>query len=137
MEITATVTNHGGRNSVTLGTDGTVRSLSIPPKTTGAGSSANGGELLALAVATCFCNDLYREAATLGIELRGVEVEARATFGGPGEAASRISYAARLHSDAPESELRRLLEHTDRVAEVHNTLRFGIPVTLQPRLDGP
>jgi hypothetical protein len=33
----------------------------------GGGSSANGGELLCLALATCYCNDVYREAKKRGI----------------------------------------------------------------------
>jgi uncharacterized OsmC-like protein len=36
-----------------------------------------GGHLLHLAAAGCVLNDVYREAATLGIELQGVRVTAR------------------------------------------------------------
>jgi hypothetical protein len=35
-----------------------------------------------LALATCYCDDLYREASRLGISLQRVEVEASATFAG-------------------------------------------------------
>ena len=131
MLTEARVTNSRGRHTVVISTDGGGRSLNIPAKAMGQGSSVNGGELLALAIATCYCNDLYREAAALGIELRGVEVEAQAVFGAAGEPASRIRYSARVESDASESEIRKLLEVTDRVAEVHNTLRAGIQVTLE------
>lgn len=133
MIIEARIENRRSEHQVVISTDGRAHSLSIPPKEHGLGSSANGGELLALAIATCYCNDLYREAASLGIELRQVKVEARAIFGGPGEAASRISYSAQVQSDAPETLVRQLLERTDQVAEVHNTLRSGIPVTLELR----
>ena len=41
-----------------------------------ASSGVNRGELLFLALATCYCNDLYREAEKLGIDVREVNVEA-------------------------------------------------------------
>jgi organic hydroperoxide reductase OsmC/OhrA len=44
------------------------------------GSSINGGELLFAALATCFCNDLYREAAQRGINVQDVDVEVTETF---------------------------------------------------------
>jgi hypothetical protein len=65
MKISARVANSQGRHDVTLHTNDAVHNLSIPPKPGGFGSSANGGELLFLALADCCCNDLYREAANL------------------------------------------------------------------------
>lgn len=132
MLVEAHVQNRPLEHEVLLRTDGRSHSITIAPKESGSGSSANGGELLVLAIATCYCNDLYREAASLDIQLRSVEVTARATFGGPGEPASRISYSARVESDAPADVIQQLLAHTDRVAEVHNTLRAGIAVTFEP-----
>jgi hypothetical protein len=35
-----------------------------------------------------------------------------------------------VHSPAPAEEIERLLRETDAVAEVHNTLRTGVPVEL-------
>jgi len=32
---------------------------------------------------------------------------------------------------APQAAIRDLIEHTDRVAEIHNTLRLGLPVALE------
>ena len=132
MQISARVENRRDQHQVTLRTNGQSHTLSIPPKPGGLGSSANGGELLALALATCWCNDLYREAAARGIAVQGVEVEVDAEFGGPGEPARRIRYRTRVAADAPADAVRQLIEHTDRVAEVHNTLRAGIPVELEP-----
>lgn len=91
----------------------------------------NGGELLCSALATCFSNDIYREAAKRSIEVRRVEVRADAEFGGVGEPARRIAYRATVWAAAPEEAIRDLVEHTDRVAEIHNTLRLGMPVTLE------
>lgn len=75
MNISARIENRRDTQSVTLSTDGREHPLSIPPKPEGFGSSANGGELLFLALATCYCNDLYREARRRNIELHSVRVE--------------------------------------------------------------
>lgn len=84
-----------------------------------------------LALATCYCNDLYREAARLGISIELCEVEASADFEGVGLAAKNIQYRARVASSASDAEVARLLRETDAVAEVHNTLRAGVPVRLE------
>ena len=86
--------------------------------------------MLRLVLATCYCNDVYREAAKRAIDIVRVEVSADAEFGNPGEPASRLSYRVKLSARAPEQDIRDLILHTDRVAEVHNTLRCGIPVFL-------
>ena len=80
------------------------------------------------ALATCYCNDLYREAERLGIEITGCEVVATARFDGIGLPAGSVTYAARVESQAAPEQLEHLLSETDRLAEVHNTLRAGCPV---------
>lgn len=128
MHITAHVRNAGPSHDVGVSTAGSSRTIQIPAKPGGAGSSVNGGELLMLALATCYCNDLYREAARLKITLQAVEVEASADFDGIGLAARNIRYRARVDSPAPESRIAELLEQTDAVAEIQNTLRAGAVV---------
>ena len=132
MEILAVVRNSPGRHDVAVATDGAERALALPAKASGGGSAVNGGELLMLALATCYCNDLYREAARLGIRLDAVEVRASARFAGVGLAASDIRYRAKVSSPAPVERIAALLRETDAVAEIHNTGRAGVPVTLDP-----
>jgi organic hydroperoxide reductase OsmC/OhrA len=123
MKISASVQNAFGEHVVTLRTDDTTRQLAIPPRRDGFGSSVNGGELLFLALATCYCNDLYREAKKRGIEVRRVEVEAEGTFGAEGLPAEQISYQARVWARAPEAQILQVMRQTDAVAEIQNTLR--------------
>ena len=132
MEISATVRNATPALDVEVRTDAARRTLSIPPKPSGRGSAVNGGELLMLALATCYCNDLYREAERLGLPIDGVEVEATARFDGVGLAATDIRYRARVSSPAPPAAIEDLLRRTDAVAEIHNTIRAGGSVTLVP-----
>lgn len=114
-----------------MSTAGTTKSLAVPRRAAGGGSAINGGEFLMLALATCYCNDLYREAARLGISVESVEIEAEAQFPGVGLAASNILYKASIKSPAPATAIAQLLRETDAVAEVHNTIRSGVPVTLE------
>ena len=128
MKIKAVVTSSAERHDVVVRTGASSRSLNIPSTSSGGGSGVSGGEFLMLAVATCYCNDLYREAERLGVPLDCVEVEASAEFPGVGLAATNIRYRAKVASSAPASAVARLLRETDTVAEVHNTIRAGLPV---------
>lgn len=130
MQIHASVRSSSAEHQVAVSTDGRQTTLAMPGRP-GGGSSLNGGELLCLALATCYCNDVYREAARQGIVVTGVAVEVEAEFGGPGESARRISYTARVESDAPAATIEALLRHTDAVAEVHKTLRTGLAIELR------
>jgi uncharacterized OsmC-like protein len=130
MRITASVSSSATAHAVSVDTAGVAQSIAVPAKPTGQGSAVNGGEFLMLALATCYCNDLYREAARLGIGIDGAHVEASAEFPGIGLAATNISYRATVRSSASAEEIKRLLQETDGVAEVHNTIRTGVPVQL-------
>lgn len=129
--ISATVQSEFGQHRATLSTGGSSHHLDVAPRDSGYGSRANGGELLCLALATCYCNDIYREAAKRSIEILRVEVCADAEFGAEGAPAARFAYRATVRARAPAAVIRDLMLHTDRVAEVHNTLRLGIPVVLE------
>ena len=130
MKITAKVENSQNNHQVTLQTNDHVHSITIPPKLTGYGSSANGGELLFLALATCYCNDIYREAAKRNIKIDRVEVSVEGEFGSEGEPAKSVTYRAKIDAQASEAEIRELMQYTDTVAEIQNTLRMGTPVVL-------
>ena len=130
MKISAQVRNSAGQHHVTVQTNDQARTLAIPPKASGLGSSANGGELLFLALATCYCNDLYREAAKRNIRVEQVEVEVSGDFGAEGEPARNVTYRAKVTAQSSEADLQALLRHTDQVAEIQNTLRVATPVTL-------
>lgn len=130
MKITARVENAQDHHNVILATDKVRHAISIPPKPSGMGSSVNGGELLFLALATCYCNDIHREATKRGIEVTRVEVEVTGEFGAAGEPARGVTYRAKVEARASEKEIRDLMAHTDRVAEIQNSLRLGTNVTL-------
>jgi len=131
VKITATVRSSTDAHETIVATNGVAQALSVAVKSSGRGSAINGGEFLMLALATCYCNDVYREAERLNIPVDAVFVEASADFTGAGLAATNIRYKARVTSSAPEDVIADLLRQTDAVAEVHNTIRSGASVKLE------
>lgn len=130
VEISATVTNSAAGHAAEVATAGATQTVQVRAKPAGRGSSVNGGEFLMLALATCYCNDVFREAARLGITVDSVEVQACADFPGTGLAATNVRYRAKIESSASPEDIEQLMLQTDAVAEVHNTLRTGVPVQL-------
>jgi len=131
MRMSASIRNRIGEHVAEVATgDAAPRTIAIPPRDGAAGSSASGGELLLLALATCYGNDVYREAAARGVPVDAIEVTAEADFPAAGSPASAVRYSARVTSSAPESVVLALLEHTDAVAEIQATVRTAIPVEL-------
>lgn len=130
MELSAIVTSKLNEHNVMVNTNGAIKHIQIDPKPSGYGSSINGGELLLLALATCYCNDLYREAGKRSIPVSGVTVECTATFGREGESGSNFQYKVNVTSEAPREVIDDLIAYTDSVAEIHNTLRKGVDIVL-------
>ncbi|MFN8448475.1 MAG: OsmC family protein [Anaerolineae bacterium] len=131
ISISVAVDNSHNSHDVQLTTNGNTHAISVAPKASGYGSSANGGEMLFAALASCYCNDIYREAAKRGITVRRVQVEVSGTFDdAPGSVAEGITYSATVEAEASEADIEALMWHTDTVAEIQNTLRLGTTVRL-------
>jgi uncharacterized OsmC-like protein len=131
MKCVAKLQNSLNQHHVTLSTNENIHTLVIAPKETGFGSGIIGGELLFLALATCFCNDIYREASKTGIKVEQVEVEVEGEFGAEGEPAKNLSYKTKITAQAGEVQIREMINRADQMAEIQNTLRLGIPVVLR------
>ncbi len=91
-----------------------------------------GAHLLHLAAAGCVLNDVYREAAALGIEVKGARVSAAGGFDTGTWKSTGVSYSVDVSADAPADELAHLLEVVDEVAEIPRALRAGAPVRRAP-----
>ncbi|HWB90863.1 MAG TPA: OsmC family protein [Puia sp.] len=130
MKISAKIASGRNQQEVVVQTNDAAKSIALPTKPSGFGSAVNGGELLLLALATCYCNDIYREAGKRNIPVSGVEVECTGDFGAEGEPGDNFRYQVTITSDAPAETIEELIRTTDKVAEVHNTLRKGVSVSL-------
>jgi uncharacterized OsmC-like protein len=111
---------------------GTAAAVRFPHRWTPGGVTVEadftGGHLLHLAAAGCVLNDLYREAAALGIGLQGVRVTAAGGFDPATWQSTGIDYSVEVSSDAPADQLAHLLEVVDQVAEIPRAIRAGTTV---------
>lgn len=131
MLFSASVKSKFNQHEVEVQTNADGKTISIAPKANGYGSSVNGGELLLLALATCFCNDIYREANKRNITVSSVEVICTGEFGAEGEPGSNFKYRVNVVADASAKEIEDMVNYVDSIAEVHNTLRRGVDVKLE------
>jgi len=90
-----------------------------------------GAHLLHAGVAACILNDLYREAAALGLSLDGVRVVAVGGFD-TDWASTGVNYRVEIDSPADGASKRELLRTVDRVAEIPRALRAGTTVARLP-----
>lgn len=96
-----------------------------PAAAGGGGLGFNGGQLLYLSIAACWSNDLYREAATMGIELDRVEITVDGDFPSRGSGSTPISLDVVVRSTAPEDRVQQLIAEVERVAEIPRAIREG------------
>ena len=96
----------------------------------GLGLGFNGGELLLLAIGGCYSNDIFREAAKRNVSVTSVQVKVHAEWAGDPVRAQNVSFDVSVEADASEADISELIQHTDRVAEIPNSLRFGTEVKL-------
>jgi hypothetical protein len=133
MRIEASVENWNQHHAAVVATNSIARELAVPPSHSGTGSSVNGSEFLCLAVATSYCNDIYREGRQRGIEVLRVDVDVQVEFHGTGKPLDAMTYRARVAAKGgDEQAIRDLMLHTDQVAEIQTTLRKGMEVKFEP-----
>jgi organic hydroperoxide reductase OsmC/OhrA len=98
-------------------------------KSGGMGLGFNGGELLALAVGGCFCNDMQALADEMGLAIGDLKVSVSIEFGGDPVRASEV----RMSVDctlADGSDASPLIERAKALTTIGNSLRAGIPVEI-------
>jgi len=108
-----------------------------PTAAGGRGLGFNGGQLLYLSIAACWSNDLYREAATMGIELDGVEITVDGDFPARGSGSTPVSVEVVVRSSAPEARVRALIAEVERVAEIPRAIRDATAITVNASVERP
>ena len=96
-------------------------------KAGGMGLGFNGGQLLALSLGGCFCNDLRYVAEELGARIDEITVDVQLDLAGE----PLVATAARLAVDcrmADGSDPTRIIERAKSRCFVSNTLIRGVPV---------
>lgn len=123
------------RFTVTVGagslrsTDG--RAVPFPHRWTPEGVTVEadftGAHLFHLAAAGCVLNDVYREAAALGVGVTGVRVVAAGGFD-DGWTSTGVTYSVEVDSVASAEALAGVLDVVDNIAEIPRAIRAGAPV---------
>lgn len=95
----------------------------------GMGLGFNGGELLALSIGGCFCNDLQAIADQMGLAIADLRVSVDVDFTGKPTRASdvRMTVDCTLADGSDPSEL---IERAKADTTISNSLRQGTPVTI-------
>jgi len=98
-------------------------------RTGGMGLGFNGGELLALALGGCFCNDVRYVADEMGVEVEDLRVSVEIDFDGE----PTLATAARMTAQctlADGSDATSLLDQAKARCTIANSLRAGVPVSI-------
>jgi putative redox protein len=106
-----------------------------PAAAGGGGLGFNGGQLLYLSIAACWSNDLYREAATMGIDLDGVEITVDGDFPERGSGSTPISVDIVVRSSAPDERVRALIAEVERIAEIPRAIRDATPIKVRASIE--
>ena len=98
-------------------------------KSGGMGLGFNGGELLALSIGGCFCNDMQAIADEMGLTISDLRVSVDVDFAGEPSRASgaRMSVNCTLVDGSDPS---KLIERARDQTTIGNSLRVGIPVDI-------
>ncbi|MFN7023248.1 MAG: OsmC family protein [Pseudorhizobium sp.] len=96
----------------------------------GLGLGFNGGQLLALAIGGCYCNDLRYVAHERGVDIEKIAVTVTLDLEGtPLVATSAVLSVKCQISDG--SDPKALIDHAWSVCTVANSLNRGVPTTLE------
>jgi organic hydroperoxide reductase OsmC/OhrA len=95
----------------------------------GMGLGFNGGELLALSIGGCFCNDLQAIADQMGVQIADLRVSVTIDFDGdPVRAtAARMDVECKLADGSDPSEL---IGRAKGDTTIGNSLSRGVPVSI-------
>jgi uncharacterized OsmC-like protein len=127
-----------GEGPTALGEAGRLTLVTDRPTAAGGGGLGfNGGQLLYMSIAACWSNDLYREAATMGIELDGVEITVDGDFPARGSGSTPISVDVTVRSSAPEERIRELIAEVERIAEIPRAIRDATPIEIRSSVAEP
>lgn len=96
-------------------------------KAGGMGLGFNGGQMIALAIGGCFCNDLRYTAETMGIAIEAIAVEVAITLEGQPALVTAAAVAARIDAQGDVTEL---IRRAAADSTIGNSIQRGFPVTV-------
>jgi organic hydroperoxide reductase OsmC/OhrA len=94
----------------------------------GSGLGFNGGQLLALAIGGCLCNDLHYAADAANVRLAALAVDVSITFDGHPPVGVAAEARVSVRAADPAANIDALVEQVRATSTVSNTLARGLPV---------
>lgn len=98
-------------------------------KAGGEGRGFNGGQLLALAIGGCFCNDLHYVAHDMGVTLTSVAVDVTLTLEGAPLLAIGASMQVTIETAQPV-DTQTIIRRAEEISTVANSLARGLKVAI-------
>jgi organic hydroperoxide reductase OsmC/OhrA len=99
-------------------------------KAGGQGLGFNGGQILALAIGGCLCNDLYYVAHDMNVRLTSVAVDVTVTFEGNPLLATGAEVRVAVTGNGSGSHVAAVIERAQAISTVANSIARGIPVSV-------
>ncbi|EPR23312.1 MULTISPECIES: OsmC family protein [Agrobacterium] len=99
-------------------------------KAGGMGLGFNGGQLLALAIGGCYCNDLRYVAHDVGVAIGEIEVTVKLELDGAPLIATNAVLSVRC-ATLDGSDAQMLIDRAWAVCTVANSMRRGVPTKLE------
>jgi organic hydroperoxide reductase OsmC/OhrA len=94
----------------------------------GMGLGFNGGQLLAIAIGGCLCNDLHYTADKQGIVIRELAVDVSVTIAGDPLIAESAEVSITVTGEDPNADIDGLIAAATAISAVGNSVRRGFPV---------
>jgi organic hydroperoxide reductase OsmC/OhrA len=94
----------------------------------GMGLGFNGGQLLAIAIGGCLCNDLRYMAEARGVAIRAVEVDITVAMSGEPLTTDGAEVRVAVVPEDPAADVAGLIAATTAISAVSNSVARGFPV---------
>jgi len=101
-----------------------------PGRAGGAGLGFNGGQLLALAIGGCLCNDLHYAADEMKVRLASLAIDVSVAFEGQPLLAVAAEVRVSAVAAEPMADVDAVLERAQSMSTVSNSLARGVPVRI-------
>jgi len=88
----------------------------------------NGGQLLALAIGGCFCNDLQYVAHDMGVRLKSLQVDVTVSFEGTPLIATDATMRVKATAFDKDANIDDVIARAQEISAVSNSIQRGIAV---------
>ncbi len=96
----------------------------------GMGLGSNGGQLLAIAIGGCLCNDLQYAAEEQGVAIRSLSVDVTMTMSGDPLIADHAELKVAVEPEDPKADVNGLIDAAFAGSAVSNSVIRGFPVRM-------